>query len=302
MNSQLQNILKAFKLDILSEKNKVFQLHIDNSYSGSGEDIPSEFRNMKIIFARDVTMGFILGKTYYVRPDFFIGGKHHNIFIEQETNMIKNMHQLEKVVAIEGEATQKLIELEGLKNLALKEVDLMRLEDIKNAAELLAKDLENEFALKYFNEINKRYLAVYEANKPSDSELITDLLLVVEAIKSAETEEEIQSLLKSGQDLLTKLPEGENEVRSAAIFIKDLVQKSLKGPIIKGMDPNDFEEDLEDLEKNKLADLLKKAEQAYDKKDMTKAKNLYTQVLEINPKNGVAKEKLELIKINSKQK
>lgn len=301
----LEKMIDSFKHTVLSQKHNVFVVDIDfQKYAGmenEEREIPEEYKRIRVVFSRTTNQGIILGKTYYVKANFFKGGKDCNVFIEQEIDLIVKTFLLEKAVPIEGDITNKMIAMDALLMVAEKEVDITRLEEIKNEAKILAEELQNDHSTKIFNKISARFIKVSETQKSGFEEMKTDLLIIVDTIKKSEDEMEIQKLLLQGSALLTKLPAGDNEVRSAAVFLNELIKKSESGKL-KEKDPEDDEDPedkkrLSDKEMDELQkqDFLKRAEKAFDARDYTKATNLYKQVQKIDPDNNVAKEKLQQI-------
>lgn len=84
------------------------QLHTLLAPQGLHVFISTDF---KIVFSKGQNIAIILGEKMFVRPDFFTGGKFHNVIINQEIELVKNTFQVQEVTTWKA-----LQELTNVKN------------------------------------------------------------------------------------------------------------------------------------------------------------------------------------------
>lgn len=293
----LEKMIDSFTLTTLSHEKNLYVITMTDQLLSEEDkkENQSPYNNIKLVVARTHNIGLIIDKTYFVKPEWFKGGVKYQAYIENETALIVKMYQLERVIPIKEGYTEKMLGLDGLLIMAKREVDYIQLGVLASEAKALAQELQNESATAIYNQINKLYMTMGQAEKKDPAALALDLFFIVDQIKDCYDEKQIQELLREGSELLKLIPDGDTEVRSAGIFINDLINKSKDGPLLGSKkDPGS---ELTEEDKNKeVNDLLKRGEQAFDKKDWKKARNIYGQVLKLNPNSGQAQEKLALIK------
>lgn len=119
--------------------------------------------NIKIVFSKGQNVGFILGDTLYMQPQYAEGGQFNNFFVDMEMKMVVNTYkirevttwqQVEQSAKVGQDLAEMLKELEQEKDLQLAELIFLKAKDIiktinhPDAQKTLNADFEKAFSSK----------------------------------------------------------------------------------------------------------------------------------------------------------
>lgn len=291
--------LDLFHLDNLLRDKQLHVLHLKQP-ADALDDVPAAYQNIKIVFVRGQTIGLILDGIYYVKPNFFKGGQHYNVYIENETKLILETYGLREAKAIDlvGPIAENMMLLQALKHKSDVEKDLTVLEQMTVEADALAAKVTGVHAFTVAQQVRDNYVKACAAAKPSEAELKAELLDLVEKIKACDEEDvqEISDYCKQAQRITGQIPDGDQEVRAAYIFISEIVMKLSHAP---GKKPEPALP--KTAQEKEYQDAMKKAERFYTEKSFKKSKALFELAGKIFPTRNAPKEFLERIAIEEKR-
>jgi len=296
MLSQIVDHLDEIKLTTLSAKHGLHVVSITDTNMDE---------NVKFIFAQNTCMGFIVTDRFFVKPEFFKGGKFYTIYKETEIKIVVDTYRLKSAEPLNfnSEILKKMDRLNSLYVQADSEVNLNTLEMMNEEAENLATEIQNESATKLFNVINEKYMKVLQASQPSESELKNKLANILDELQNAKEADSISQLMQYAREVLNTLPAGSQEVQAANVLISKMEEAAKSGKTSKVLKPSDTK----NIDADKLAkenaeyiDLIKKADQAFITNKLSEAEKLYQKALELKPASNHAKNKLSQIKLAKK--
>lgn len=276
MLDEVRKMMGLIKLDTLLEKERLHVIHSPN---------PEDHNQViSMVFSKQITMGVILEKVLYVHPDYFKGGRFHNVFYENEMNLVVKTYGLKAKMALDLDAV-KLKALERISELRKKadtEIDIEKIELYAAEAESIAHDLQREESTKMFNEILKLKADLIEKSKPKESEQLAKIQELIEKAKTIKDPAELEPIMKEAADIMAKIPDGP-ESKHAKEFLADHLQR-LSGLV----DEEETEEEKKkqaDIDKKNKAyiDIVKKADALFDKKKYKDANELYEEARDLKP-------------------
>jgi hypothetical protein len=221
MISELKKMLESVKLITLSDKTSFHFL----SMVPPGE----EGMEIKIMFSKGVTIGFILKDVLYILPQYFTGGRFNNIILDSEFKIARETFKLTDVISIPADEKDSalLAELMGLLMQAETTTDKTELSTMHERAKELADLLQNDYATKTASKIGTALSKSIEASQPSEGEIINTIQANNELIANSTNMDEINALYASTKALFSKI-EDSNEVKKLSDYLEKIYSAKKK--------------------------------------------------------------------------
>lgn len=288
----IKTMMQRIKLDTLLKDQFLHVLHMPISEDAGGKDI-------KVIFSKHQTIGFVFDQVLYIDPDFYKGGKYYNAFYEKEANLIVTTYRLKKHMPLEMDALlapvmDRLLELQAE---AATEVNFEKMELINVEAEECAGKLQNDHATKIFNEINGKFIKMKELVSPGQSDKVKRLEDLLEQSKTIKNEAEFAPILAECNDILKGL-DGEEKEKCKTLLLERL------GKLHEAFDEDEEEEERlrkqnevkeKEAANKKYIEVIKKADHLFDAKKYEKSLELYIEALDLKKEMSHPKKRIEHI-------
>lgn len=287
MIEEITKNMKAVKLDTLLSKESMHVLTLP---------VPEEapMKQFKLMFSKGQTIGFVIDDTLYIHPDFYQGGRYFNVFYEKEANLVKTTYRLKAVMPLELDTLlaplmNRLIEVEKISQ---TEVDLEKMELLKVEAEELAGKLQNDHATRLYHQVTDRLVKMNQAlGKDKAEEIKEKIFSLLELCKAVKTPEEFAPLMEEINDNVKKLMATGADTKDFVLEISKRVsdlQNLHEAEEEEVIDPEKLAADKKhaeerDKKNREYIELIKKADDQFDRKKYHGALEKYELALELKP-------------------
>lgn len=277
MTSQLQQMAafaKEMQLDVLLDKERLFVL---NSIVDQDEN-----KIFKVVFSKQIVLGFVFGDTLYIYPEYWKGGKKYMFYFEREAQIIVQTYRLAKCVPLDlqGIEAELMSKLKGFKQLAERETDPDRMRLLADEAEELADQLQGEDAKAIFAEINVLNLKLQEKLAPQEGTKMNRLREISAALKTASPAEK-KILADEATQIFTTMEDTE-KTKALRVEISNTLQ-ALRISAGNHSQGTPDEKALKEKQDKEYLDTVKMADKLFDEKKYAEAKVLYEKAQKIKP-------------------
>lgn len=307
ITTQMLSLLEAVSVDVLVKDKGVNVVIIDAaglSPDISAEDLPDIYRAIRILTCRGQTIAMAIGKTLHVKPEFYKGGKYHNVFIDNEIKLMLKTYTLDRAIAVnfKEHQTDLFIELEAIAHQSEIEKDPERFYTIVERAKALATELNHADATRLQVEIFNNYKTFQEESSPDQEKLKDELRTIVEQMKLATADNDLKvvsALATKGAALGKLITEGDQETQQLGLYINQTILNLRSVPATESDQDTEADEDPkaanQKAEEAEFLEFMAQGEKAFNAKKWKPAKHAFEKALKLRPKRNAPKEYLQQI-------
>jgi hypothetical protein len=240
MINQIEKLMDGVKLITLSLKANFHFISISPAAFMSAEDIEAlspadkeklKEADMKVMVSKGSTIGFIVDKILYVKPEFFTGGKFHTVFLDNEFTIARETFKLNGVQAIPHDTVSKelLSELLILEKKSQTEPNPDNLKEMADRAAEIAEQLESDQSKKLLNNINTNLKNALDAVIDTEGELINKISANIKQMANSDDKNEVLTLYNATKAMIKKAPDTE-ELQSEVMYMEKIYAAKVKEP------------------------------------------------------------------------